>query len=109
MKRIILAVPLLLATGCYGPSVSLTWTASPSCVTSSCGYVVYRAAATSATCPPASGTAYTALNQSKPVTATSYKDSKPPASVCYTAKTVIGTQTSVASAPSNGGIPIKVK
>ena len=85
MRKIVLAFALILLTGCgsYVPTVSLTWTAAPNCNVTPCGYVIYRATVASGVkaCPPTTGTAYTALNQTKPVSGTSYKDSTAKATV----------------------------
>jgi hypothetical protein len=119
MKRILALaaiIAVLVPIGCHGqvppspnPSVNLTWTASTSCtVAAPCTYVISRATVTTGSCPATTGTAYTPLNQSSPATGTTYTDSAPTASVCYTAQTVQNNLTSVASAASNSGTPLAV-
>lgn len=104
----------VIAAGCHGQvpaskgsTVVLTWTAPAGCTTN-CTYILSRATGT--TCPATTGTNYTPLNQSSPASATTYTDSAPPqgVSVCYVAQTVQGGLTSVASGPSNGGVPIAI-
>lgn len=57
-------------------------------------------------CPATTGTAYTPLNQSSPVTTLSYTDATPPAGQqCYVAQSVAGSQVSV---PSNTAGPLNV-
>jgi hypothetical protein len=106
-------IALFLTAGCRAQvpaskatNVVLTWTAPAGC--SGCSYIVSRATGT--TCPPTTGTAYTPLNQSTPATAATYTDVAPPSgvSVCYVAQTIQSGLTSVASAPSDGGIPIAI-
>lgn len=106
-----------MAVGCHSqvppspaPSVSLTWTASTSCVSGqpACTYVVSRAIVTGNSCPATTGTTYTPLNQSAPATGTNYSDASPGALNCYVAQTVQNGATSVASAASNSGVPLAV-
>ena len=108
MKKFFLALAFIaLAAGCKSqvpPSnhtVLLTWTApATGCsVSTPCAYVLSRATVTGTTCPATTGTAYTPLNQSAPVSALTYTDSTASGlSVCYIAQTVQG---SAVSFPSN--------
>lgn len=101
MKRSLVFV-LALAAGCahsqMPPTVhSVTITITPPSGASGAAYVISRA--TGSTCPVSTGSAYTPLNQSAPISGTSYVDSAAAGlSVCYIAQTVEG---GAVSAPSN--------
>lgn len=59
-------------------------------------------------CPATTGTAYTPLNQSSPVTALTYTDATPPTGqYCYVVQSVI-TATGQVSVPSNTAGPLDV-
>jgi len=82
------------------PKANLTWPLPSGCTSSSpCLFAISRIQATSATCPPTTGTAYTLLVTTESQ-ATSYVDStvKPGLSYCFIAQTQQGNGISV---PSN--------
>lgn len=130
MKKILALVSVIMTTGCVhlpaqmsSPNkvVQLSWTAPAldpinlpnwtGCGTpSTCQYVVSRAPASGNTCPAITGTAYTPLNSSSPVSATTYTDSTSGGGkFCWIVQTVqlqSGTQT--VSDPSNSTGPLQV-
>jgi hypothetical protein len=116
---LLLPLALLISAGCRAQmpptksvTVVLSWTAAPGCTTADpCTYVVSRAVCpTASTCPSTTGTAYTPLNPSLPVSGATYTDATPPAGalVSYIAQTVQGGLTSLPSGQSNNGIPTSV-
>jgi hypothetical protein len=122
VKHILLSSILTFATmaGCHAqvpasssPTVALTVTASTSCTSTApaCTYIYSRATVATATtaCPATTGTAYVPINQTAPAPGLVFTDSTPPSGyVCYVAQTVQSGMTSVASQPSNGGLPLTI-
>lgn len=105
-----------LALGCHGqvPAasskvVNLTWSASTSCVAGqpACNYAVYRAAASSGTCPVTTSTAWSEVTTSttRP-SGLAYTDPTAQGlTVCYNVETVQGSAN---SGPSNTVGPFQV-
>lgn len=78
------------------------------CTTSApCTYVISRATVSGSSCPATTGTNYTPLNQSAPVSGLSYTDNNVAGlNVCYIAQTLQG---SAVSQPSNVVGPFQVQ
>jgi hypothetical protein len=111
MKKICFVIAsVFFIVGCHGQvpptnhTVTLTWQApATGCTTSApCTYVLSRATVSGTTCPGTSGTTYTPLNQSNPVSALTYTDSTASGlTVCYIAQTMQGGAVSI---PSNSAL-----
>lgn len=113
MKKVLIAVAAAFAfisAGCHGqvpPTVhSVTITVTPPAGCTGCTFVISRAPVSGSACPTSTGTAYTPLNQSSPLTGTSYVDSTSAGlDVCYIGQTLEG---GAVSQPSNTVGPFAV-